>query len=205
LLGFTTYQRNGVYRDEVTLWEDTVAKSPLKPRPHTNLSVAYGRAGREEESILEYQAAAFLNPEFRKTHGKLGVKQEEFEQVMRGAAARFVGRHLADGMAALDRRDMNAAEAEFRAALKLDPSSADAHSDLGLVHLMRGRSEEAIRENREAVRLAPGRADLLRNLGVALSMAGRSSEALEALHQAVAMDPADAQSKGMIEQLSRRR
>jgi Tfp pilus assembly protein PilF len=205
LLAIATYLRNDVYRDEVTLWEDVVAKSPLKPRPHTNLSVAYGKAGREEDSILQYQAAAFLNPEFRKAHGRLGVKQEEFEQVMRSAAATFVQRHLANGIAALDERELGLAETEFRAALKLDPDSADAHSNLGLVHVMHRELEEAVKENREAVRLAPNRADLLRNFGLALYWSGKPAEAVEIFRRAVAMDPADSQSKGMIEQISGRK
>lgn len=201
-LGTATYLRNEVYRDAVTLWEDTVAKSPLKPRPRTNLSIAYGKAGREEDSIIQYQAAAYLNPEFRKAHGRLGVRQEDFEQLMRGAAARFVQRHLANGMAALDRRDLPLAESEFRAALRLDPADPDVHSNLGLVHGMRREVEEAVREAREAVRLAPQRADLERNLGLALSWSGRRAEAIEALRRAVALDPSDAQSKQLIEQLS---
>jgi tetratricopeptide (TPR) repeat protein len=205
LLATATYLRNDVYRDGVTLWEDTVAKSPLKPRPRTNLSIAYGKAGREEDSIIQYQAAAYLNPEFRRAHGKLGVRQEEFEQVMRGAAARFVQRHLTSGMAALDRRDLALAETEFRLALRLDPADPDVHSNLGLVHGMRREFDDAVREAREAVRLAPQRADLARNLGVALSWSGRPAEALEALRRAVALDPADAQSSAMIEQLTGRR
>lgn len=202
LLVVATYRRNEVYRDEVTLWEDTVAKSPLKARPHTNLSIAYGKAGRPEESIVHFQAAAYLNPEFRKAHGRLGVKQEEFDQAMRGAVATFVQRHLTNGIAALEKGEIDAAGAEFRAALKLDPDNADAHSDLGYVHAMRKEYEEAIRENREAVRLAPNRADVLRNLGLALSWGGKRAEALEAFGRALAIDPGDAESKRMIEQLS---
>ncbi|HSB33484.1 MAG TPA: tetratricopeptide repeat protein, partial [Nitrospirota bacterium] len=58
--------------------------------------------------------------------------------------------------------------------------------------------------NREAVRLAPKRTDLLRNLGFTLHWAGKTAEALEVFKQAVAIDPADAESKKMIEQLSKR-
>jgi Tfp pilus assembly protein PilF len=203
-LGVATYARNDVYRDEVTLWEDVVAKSPLKSRPHTNLSVAYAQAGREEDSILQYQAAAYLNPEFRKAHGRLGVNQEEFEQAMRGAAASFAQGHVTKGIAALEKSDVGQAETEFRAALRLDPDSADAHSALGFIHVRRRELGEAVRENWEAVRLAPKRADLLRNLGLALYWSGKASEALEIFGRAVAIDPGDAESKRMIEQLSGR-
>ena len=205
LLATATHLRNDVYRDGVTLWEDTVRKSPLKARPHTNLSVSYARAGREEDSIIQYQAAAYLNPEFRRAHGRLGVRQEDFEQAMRAATARFVERHLAGGLAALDQGEVDRAEAEFRAALRLDPDDADAHTNLGVVYGLRRQPEEAVREAREAVRLAPDRADLARNLGIALSWSGQRAEALEAFRRAVALDPADAQSRAMVEQLNGRR
>jgi hypothetical protein len=204
-LGVATYARNEVYRDEVTLWEDVVAKSPLKPRPHTNLSVAYAQAGREEDSILQYQAAAYLNPEFRKAHGRLGVNQEEFDQMMRGAVATFAQGHVTKGIAALEKSELGQAEAELRAALRLDPDSADAHSALGFVHVRRRELEGAVRENREAVRLAPKRADLLRNLGLALYWSGKTAEAREIFGRAVAIDPSDSESKRMIEELSGRR
>ncbi|GFO70445.1 O-GlcNAc transferase [Geomonas limicola] len=203
LLAIGTYTRNEVYRDDVTLWADTVSKSPLKPRPRTNLSVAYGKAGKEEESIIEYQAAAMLNPEFRKAHGRVGVKQEEFEQMMQNVAARFVQQHLKNGLDALNAGDFSKAETEFRAALKLDPTCADAHSDLGLILLKHNDLEGAIRENREAIRLAPKRSDLLRNLGITLAQAGQSAEAVKVFKEALAIDPADPVSTSMMNQLSK--
>ena len=36
-----TYQRNKVWKDEFTLWNDTVEKSPHKARPYNNRGVVY--------------------------------------------------------------------------------------------------------------------------------------------------------------------
>jgi protein O-mannosyl-transferase len=63
-LGLLTLARNGDYATEVTLWEATVARSPLKPRPHNNLGFAYELEGRIGEAEREYRKALELDPAY---------------------------------------------------------------------------------------------------------------------------------------------
>lgn len=64
LAGGFTVMRNQVYRSEITLWEDTVRKSPAKPRAWNNLGYAYFLAGRETEARAAYRAALLLQPDY---------------------------------------------------------------------------------------------------------------------------------------------
>jgi len=64
VLSLLTYQRNLLYRDEVSLWSDTVMKSPAKARPHNNLGHAYAMQGDWEEAIKEFRIAARLDPDY---------------------------------------------------------------------------------------------------------------------------------------------
>jgi len=64
LLGLFTYQRNLLYRDEVSLWSDTVHKSPNKARPHNNLGHAYAMQGDWDRAIEEFRIAARLDPDY---------------------------------------------------------------------------------------------------------------------------------------------
>ena len=64
VLSLLTYQRNLLYRDEVSLWSDTVRKSPAKARPHNNLGHAYAMQGDWEEAIEEFRIAARLDPDY---------------------------------------------------------------------------------------------------------------------------------------------
>jgi len=59
-----TYQRNVLYRDQVSLWTDTVAKSPQKARPHNNLGHAYALLGDWDRAIEEFRTAAQLDPDY---------------------------------------------------------------------------------------------------------------------------------------------
>jgi protein involved in temperature-dependent protein secretion len=53
-----------LYRDEVSLWSDTVMKSPNKARPHNNLGHAYALQGDWDRAIDEFRMAARLDPDF---------------------------------------------------------------------------------------------------------------------------------------------
>lgn len=58
-----TVSRNQVYRNEIALWEDTVAKSPGKARAHNNLGYAYLLAQHEEKARREFSIALQLDPQ----------------------------------------------------------------------------------------------------------------------------------------------
>ncbi|HET7909645.1 MAG TPA: tetratricopeptide repeat protein [Nitrospira sp.] len=64
LLSAFTYQRNLLYSDEVSLWSDTVLKSPAKARPHNNLGHAYAMHGEWDDAIEEFRIAAQLDPDY---------------------------------------------------------------------------------------------------------------------------------------------
>lgn len=64
VLSLLTHQRNLLYHDEVSLWSDTVMKSPDKARPHNNLGHAYAMQGDWEEAIEEFRIAVRLDSDY---------------------------------------------------------------------------------------------------------------------------------------------
>lgn len=83
------------------------------------------------------------------------------------------------------------AEEEFRAAIRLDPDYAEAHSNFGRFLIERGRSHEAIALLRHALKLAPGMGRALTHLGIALARENREAEAVDALNAALSLSDAD--------------
>jgi len=65
--GIAAHQRVDVWRNELTFWEDTAAKSPNMYKARLNLGVAYDNAGRLDEAEREYLAALRIydGPEVR--------------------------------------------------------------------------------------------------------------------------------------------
>lgn len=79
---------------------------------------------------------------------------------------------------ALRRGDLVTAEAQARAALKIDPKSADAYTLLAVVADQRGQGDAAGGYYAKAVQLAPGKGDALSNYGAWLCGHGRLAESL---------------------------
>jgi tetratricopeptide (TPR) repeat protein len=87
-----------------------------------------------------------------------------------------------------------AAIAEWRKALELDPGDPQVHNNLGEHLLRRGELDEALTHFRKAVEANPEYADAQTNLGVSLSQQGRFGEAIVHLQKAVEIKPGIVQS-----------
>ena len=57
--GATVY-RNRVWLSHISLWQDTVTKSPMKTRPRINLARSYQEAEMYDDAIREYSDAATI-------------------------------------------------------------------------------------------------------------------------------------------------
>jgi tetratricopeptide (TPR) repeat protein len=163
-LGFLTAQRNGVYRTELSIWTDTLAKCPDNARAYSNLGIALQHAGKMPEAITEYEQALRLRPDYAEAHYNLGDA-------------------LAQG------GKIDEAVGQLEQALRIRPDYAEAHYDLGLVFLQNGRLDEGIRHLTEAVRTRPDHAEGRNDLGWALLQAGKAPEAIEQCRQALRIRP----------------
>jgi protein O-mannosyl-transferase len=201
-LGVAAFARNMVWRDPVHFWEDAVRKSPQKARTHTQLSIAYGTAGMVEESISEYQKAMSLNPDFMKSHGKLGVQQKEFERVLREARISSALKHDNNGVEYLKQGSIEEAIREFKASVDILPDYMEAHSHLGFAYMKTNRYEEAERECKTALAIQPQKADLHYNLGVILYQSGRMHDARKEFESAVELNPGDTESLNMLKKIN---
>ena len=82
LLSFTglTVMRNKVYSSEISLWQDTVLKSPDKARVHNNLGHAYLLSQRNDEARSEFTTALKLDPQLYQAHYNLLRADDEIEK-----------------------------------------------------------------------------------------------------------------------------
>ena len=83
-------------------------------------------------------------------------------------------------------------------AVRIDPDSAPAQTDLGTALGRMGRLPEAIAQLQIAVRLAPDAAKPHISLGTALALAGRLPEAAGEFESALRIDPNDAVVQGNL-------
>jgi tetratricopeptide (TPR) repeat protein len=83
----------------------------------------------------------------------------------------------------------------LEAALRLQPDSAEAQTDLGSALAKSGRVADAIPHFESALRLAPGSAIVHNDLGNALLAAGRLRESIAEYEQALKLEPEYAEAR----------
>lgn len=72
VLTVTTWQRNQVWQDNLTLWGDVVRKSPGKARGWYNYGCYLSDANRQEEAVRALSRAVEINPEYAQAWHNLG-------------------------------------------------------------------------------------------------------------------------------------
>jgi tetratricopeptide (TPR) repeat protein len=97
--------------------------------------------------------------------------------------------HLLLGQTLLQQRQLDAASAEFNAALRLDPTLTDARVNLGVADLLAGRLTESERQFQAALAERPEDAGANYHLGLIWSTQGRDAEAERAFERAIQGNP----------------
>lgn len=164
LAALFTWQQAHLYRDQETLWRDTLEKNPACWMAHNNLGKVLGSQGRFGEAQIHYTRAMELKPDYAEPHNNLG-------------------KILAD------RRQWDAAAEQFDEALRLNPRYFEAHNDLGSVRARQGRVADALRHFEAAVRLNPRCVEAHYNQGMVLAATGWPDEAAACFRRALAIKP----------------
>lgn len=160
----TAIARNNVWRDELHLWEDTVAKSPGSPRAHNNLGVAYTNVGEKKKAEEQFLLSIQLRPAYAAAHNNLGTAYQS------------------DG-------EMEKARTEYLQALEVMPDYAQAHNNLGLVYEITGEPDKAANEFSQAIKYKPDYADAYYNLGMNFADKQSYLEALGLFQKAIELKP----------------
>jgi tetratricopeptide (TPR) repeat protein len=140
--GVLSWRHCHVFRDDETLWHDTLAKNPQSFLAHNNLGWVYKDRHEYEQAAEYFRQALRLKPVFFEARNNLG------------STLTVMGRY-------------DEALEQLQNALRIAPNSADAHNNLGVALAMKGSVEEAITHFAEAVRLRPDFADAAYNLQAA--------------------------------------
>lgn len=99
--------------------------------------------------------------------------------------------YLRKGIAAQEQGDLNSAIDDYRKALAIDPTLAEARANLGAALSAAGRFDDAIQEDKKVLASAPGNTGVRMNLGLAYYKKGdmeNARAAFDAVHTALPQD-----------------
>ena len=163
------YRTEGRHHEALGEYLAAARFDPADAVTHYNAANTYLTLGRPDEAIPQYQSAITLKPDYADARYNLAVAVRMFKDrgMARGrksGALSAVARNNA-GNSFLSEGNAEAALAEYRAALTVNPGFAEAHYNLGLAYRSLGRDDEALLEYQAAVQFAPDDAMTHYNLG----------------------------------------
>lgn len=204
---YSTYQRNTVWKNEYTLWSDTVKKSPNKARPHNNLGVYYQIHGKFEEAKNEYLKTLSIEPKNIDALNDLGNILAE-EGNIAEAKSLFLKAMSLDsiysvthdnlGNLLLKEGNIKEAKAQFTLALKAEPESMNSYINLGNALIAEGNFEEAEKQYNQVLRIDSTNNTAYYNLGFVLFQQKKLEEARQQFLLALHYDPKDVRSLNFI-------
>jgi len=197
-LSVTTYARNIVWQNSISLWEDVVRKSPNALKGHLNLAAAYAEKGLIDQAIEQYRATLSIKPDFYDVYVDLGLcyaekgfidKAIEQYNITLSIKPNDSYAHYAMGCAYYKKGVTDKAIEEFKAALRANPRFAKAHVNLGIAYAQSGALDKAIEHFKSATELEIDLAEAHYNLGIGYEKTGSLDKAGEHLKIAAGLKP----------------
>jgi tetratricopeptide (TPR) repeat protein len=176
ILASRTHAQSRSYRNEETLWRDTLERSPSCFMCEANYGNWLMEKGRDAEAV----------PHLEKS---LSLKPDNVPALLNLARIAEQGGRL------------DAATSHLRAALRIAPQDTTVLINLGTASTKAGRLDEAIKSYEEALRIGSQDGQVAHNgLGVALMRRGQAAEAIEQFRAALRVDPNYAYARANLEQ-----
>jgi tetratricopeptide (TPR) repeat protein len=167
VLAALTWNQAGAYRDEATLWLDTIAKNPDSWIAHSNLATLRSKSGDVDGAIAEFGEAIRCKPT---------------------SAESFTGRGLAYGK----QGRLDLALSDLNRAIELDSTLPEAYLNRGEVLAAAKRFGDAIGDFDRFLASNPAYAPAFRERAMARLGLGDLALALDDLTRAIELDPKSA-------------
>ncbi len=166
---FATHERNKVWFDEETLWQDVTEKSPHNPRGLMNYGLTQMAKGRLPVAKKYFEDALPLAPRYAYLHVNMAILTEAM-----GNSAE--------------------AEKEFKLGIAYGAGVPDVYTFYSGFLMKHGRRDEAIPLLQKALSLSSASLDTRHALMAAYAGAGRGPELAALANETISMFPGDAQS-----------
>jgi len=157
-----TYKRNQIWKDEFTLWNDTVKKSSNKPRPYVNRGLAYLNIGNFEKAISDYKKALEIEPTHADAYWGLGniyyLKGEYKKSISEySTALKFKpdepGIYYNRGLAYLKIGEIDKAISDWNSVLELNPFDIESYRNRAYAFFIKKDYKKALQDIKKIQRL----------------------------------------------------
>ena len=198
LFSYWTLERNKVWQDKITFWQDCVNKSPDKARPHFNLGAAYAGVDQEQAAMKHYRRALELDPLYTEVHNNIGnlyAKKGQVDEAIREYEMALKGRpdfykaHHNIAIALMDLKRYDQAATHLAEVIRLKPDSELAYLNLGKIYEEEANTAKALDYYFKTLEQSPGLPAAHNNIGKIYAQKGDRNKAESHFKAALQKDP----------------
>ncbi|MFY9310428.1 MAG: tetratricopeptide repeat protein [Bacteroidia bacterium] len=182
------FNRNKVWKNGITLWNDVIAKNDKVAFAHYNLGNAYKNEKKFQDAINAYSGAIrvdsmYITAWFNRAHAYADIQKHDEAIADYGKVVSLNPKHQegfynrAVSNAVLNRYD--AAIADYTQSLELKPDDVGAYYSRGNMKAFKGSFEEAIPDYTKAIELDATYSDAYNNRGNCKLNLNRMQEACD--------------------------
>lgn len=198
IMAVAAYNRNQVWKNELTLWEDIYQNSPNKSRVNANLGRIYANQKRYDDAFRHLTKAIELRPDDVITRMNRGLL---FHETGRDAEALIdinealrvdpqdVSLWTARAQVHMDRQNDAAAFTDLDQAIRLKPGYHEAYVKRAALWMRQNQMTKALEDLNIALTIAPREYGALVNRGAVHYWAGRYDQAIEDFRLANRISP----------------
>jgi protein O-mannosyl-transferase len=194
-----TYTRNNVWKDDLTLWNDTIRKSPYKARPYHNRGLAYQNQGNLDQALLDFNKAIAINPkeaDFYNNRGTVYQDLGNFDQAILDLNKAIEinpndsGFYNNRGLTYYRHQgNFEKAILDFNKALEVNPNDANAYDNRGIAYHYQGKLDQALLDFNKSIEINPGYVDAYNNRGNVYQDQGKLDQAILDYNKAMQINP----------------
>jgi len=215
ILSVLSFQRCQIWENSLTLWDDTIEKSPKAVVAWNNRGSTKDKAGNHKDAIEDFTRALVYKPDYkhafynrgtaRKDHAKeiadsnlVKMAIDDFNEALsldslfieayhnRGLAKEIFSEY-AKSKAALT-KILNSALNDYNKTIKINPNYENAYVNRGVIKGKLGNSIEAIKDFNKAIEFDPKNASAYSNIGLANAKMQKYDIAIKNYNKAIEID-----------------
>jgi len=203
LLSGVTVNRNRVWKDEFSLWNDAAEKSSQKARPLNNRGRIFRQVGQTQLALNDFNRAIALDPTFTaayqnrahifKSDQQWDLAIKDYTSVI--ALEPYNPESYASRGGIYKRRGgFEQALSDYTFAIQYAPSNPEYYTHRAYVYQQQNRFDEALSDYATAIMLAPHYVYALNNRGNCYLKMGQIQNAINDYNRVLAIDPKFAES-----------
>ncbi|MDD5281221.1 MAG: tetratricopeptide repeat protein [Candidatus Omnitrophica bacterium] len=173
-----TFRRNIVWKDEISLWNDTIGKSPDKARPYNERGNAYADRGSYAKAIADFNKAVEIDAKVpfniknplhsysirariyynrANTYQKMGDFEQALSDYSRSIEInnKNAGSYNNRAIIYAKKNEYDQAVSDLSQAIKIDPNFILAYSNRAALYMERHKYPEAISDFSKAIQIDP--------------------------------------------------